>query len=151
MSFVIWTLLGGLLGWGASALMGIGERRAVIENVVIGVAGVMFAGWLLGGIIGTSVFALGDYSISGLLVALLGATVPLAAVQMLRIRRVRTRNLNPGESVEMNHILRASSALRPVLAAGLAGVLLLFAACASAPPAPESALIANPPPTVAAT
>jgi len=86
MNIVIWILLGGLLGIGASALMGIHERKSIIQNVFIGAAGVLVAGRLLGEFIGTSVFARGDYSISGFLVALMGATVPLAAVQLLRIR-----------------------------------------------------------------
>jgi hypothetical protein len=40
----------------------------------------------------------------------------------------------------MNKTFRANPRLRSLVAAGLTGVLILLAACASAPPAPESAL-----------
>ena len=40
----------------------------------------------------------------------------------------------------MNKITRANSGRRPFVAAGLTGLLMLLAACASAPPAPDSAL-----------
>jgi uncharacterized membrane protein YeaQ/YmgE (transglycosylase-associated protein family) len=140
MNFIIWILLGGLLGRGASALMGIRERQAIIRNVVVGIAGVIFAGWLLGGLIGISVFAQGDFNLPGLLVALMGATVLLAAVQMLRIRFFRATTYYQSETTEMNSTPRAIPGLSPLVAAGLAGMFMLFAACASAPPAPDSAM-----------
>ena len=40
----------------------------------------------------------------------------------------------------MNKSSRANPRLPPLVAAGLAGLLMLIAACASAPPAPDSAL-----------
>ncbi|MDP9142827.1 MAG: DUF4398 domain-containing protein [Pseudomonadota bacterium] len=41
---------------------------------------------------------------------------------------------------QMNTISSANRSLRPLVAAAMVGVLMLFAACASAPPAPDSAL-----------
>ena len=40
----------------------------------------------------------------------------------------------------MNNTFRAIPSARPLIAAGLVGVLVLCAACASTPPAPDSAL-----------
>ena len=40
----------------------------------------------------------------------------------------------------MNNTSRVNPRLRPLIAAGLMGVLMLLAACASTPPAPDSAL-----------
>ena len=40
----------------------------------------------------------------------------------------------------MNNTSRVNPKLRPLIAAGLMGVLMLLAACASTPPAPDSAL-----------
>lgn len=137
MNFVIWILLGGLLGRGASALLGIRQPRAIIRNVVVGIAGVMFAGWLLGGLIGTSVFARGDYSLPGLLVALMAATVLLGAVQLLRVRIFHVKTHYQSET---NSTSRAIRGLHPLLAAGLAGMFMLLVACASAPPTPDSAM-----------
>jgi uncharacterized membrane protein YeaQ/YmgE (transglycosylase-associated protein family) len=120
--------------------MGIRERQAIIQNVVIGIAGVLLAGWLLGGLIGTSVFAVGDYRISGLLVALMGATIPLAALQLLRILYFPGKLHFQNETSEMKSTLRPIPGLHPFITAGLAGVFMLLAACASTPPAPDSAL-----------
>ncbi len=140
MSFFIWILLGGLLGWAACALMGIHGKQAIVRHVVVGIAGVMLAGWLIGALIGSSIFSWGEFSLSSLLVALLGATVPLAAVQLLRIPYFKASTRYQSETSEMNSTPRAIHGLRPLVAAGLAGMFMLFAACASAPLAPDSAL-----------
>ena len=140
MNFVVWILLGGLIGRVASSLMGIRNRQAVIRNVVIGIAGVMLAGWLLSGLVGTSVFVQGEFSLSSLLVALLATTILLVAVQLLRIRYFPAKSPHQNETSEMNYTPRAISGLHPLFAAGLAGMLMFLAACASTPAAPDSAL-----------
>jgi len=52
-------------------------------NIAVGVGGVMLCGWLLGGFIGSSVYHPGIFSVAGLLMSLLGASVPLAAMRLL--------------------------------------------------------------------
>ena len=83
-NFIISLLVGGLLGWTASMLTGTEERPGIILNVIVGIVGVVLGGWLLSGLVGSSPFDQGEFSLIGLLVSLLGAMVLLAAVQLLR-------------------------------------------------------------------
>lgn len=84
MILVSWILAGAFLGSAASAIFGIRDRQGFLLNIVIGVAGVMGSRWLLAMLIGTSAFESGDYDLASLLVSLLGASVPLAALRLYR-------------------------------------------------------------------
>ena len=77
MGIVTWIVCGAFLGGAAGALMGIGDRRVFALNVATGIAGVMFGGWLLGLLIGTSAFESGEFGLGSLLVSLLGGAVLL--------------------------------------------------------------------------
>jgi len=88
-------LVGGLLGWAASMLTGTGERTGVILNVIVGIVGVVLGGWLLSGLVGSSPFNQGSFSLIGLLVSSLGAMVLLAAVQLRRDITVSLRRTAP--------------------------------------------------------
>ena len=157
MSLVTWIPAGAILGGTASALVGTRDRRGLALNVVTGITGVMSGGWLLSGLIGSSAFNLGDFSLASLLVSLLGATVLLTVLQALRggvTGQTPTRhddapaafevtgsgNLQQSERTEMNERPGAGRVLRPLITVGLAGILMLVGACASAPLAPDSAL-----------
>ena len=39
MNIIIWILVGGLLGWAASVLMGTNNRQGILLNVVVGIVG----------------------------------------------------------------------------------------------------------------
>lgn len=140
MNVVLWILLGGLLGRYASALMGIRGRQAIMRNVVVGSGGVILSGWVLAALTGSPAFAQGEFNISSMLVSLMGATILLAAVQLLRNRLVKARTLNPSETSAMNSTPREFPGLRPLLTAGLAGMFMFLVACAATPEAPDSAL-----------
>lgn len=86
MNFFIWLLVGGLIGWAASMLMGTSGRQGVLLNVVVGIVGAVLGGWLLGGLFGTATINQGDFSVSGLLVSLLGAVILLALVKLVQGR-----------------------------------------------------------------
>ncbi|MDP9142828.1 MAG: GlsB/YeaQ/YmgE family stress response membrane protein [Pseudomonadota bacterium] len=90
MNFIIWLLVGGLIGWAASMLMGTNDRQGVILNVVVGIVGAVLGGWLLSGLFGSSTINQGDFSLSGLLVSLIGAVILLALVKLLRGRNKLT-------------------------------------------------------------
>jgi uncharacterized membrane protein YeaQ/YmgE (transglycosylase-associated protein family) len=87
MNLIIWLVVGGLIGWVASALMHSGG--GILMNVVVGIAGAFIGGWLLGPMVGAGTINSGDFSVRGLVVSLLGAVILLAIVTLLR--RVRLR------------------------------------------------------------
>ena len=82
MNFLIWLLLGGLIGWAASIFMGTNGRQGIVLNVVAGIVGAVLGGWLLSGLFGSSTINQGDFSLSGLFVSLVGAVILLALVRL---------------------------------------------------------------------
>jgi len=84
MNIIIWLVVGGLVGWIASMLMGTDGRQGILLNVVVGIAGAFLGGLLLSNLFETSTINQGNFSVSGLLVSLLGAIILLAVVKAVR-------------------------------------------------------------------
>lgn len=84
MNFIIWLIVGGLIGWVASMIMRTNAQQGVILNVVVGVIGALLGGWLLAPMLGTGTINSNDFSVAGLGVSLLGAIILLAIVNLVR-------------------------------------------------------------------
>lgn len=84
MNFIIWIIVGGILGWLASLVMRTDAQQGLLLNIVVGIIGALLGGWLLAPIFGTGTINQNDFSISSLLVSFLGAVVLLAIVNLLR-------------------------------------------------------------------
>jgi uncharacterized membrane protein YeaQ/YmgE (transglycosylase-associated protein family) len=84
MNFIIWLVVGGLIGWVASMIMRTDAQQGVILNVVVGIIGALLGGWLLGGVFGAGTINQNDFSLAGLGVSLLGAIILLAIVNLVR-------------------------------------------------------------------
>ena len=80
MNFIIYLIVGGLIGWIASIVMRTDAQQGVILNVVVGIVGAMLAGFLVAPLFGTSTINQGNFSIPALLVSLVGAVALLAIV-----------------------------------------------------------------------
>ena len=89
MNFLIWLLVGGLLGWVASMVMKTDGQQGIILNVVVGIVGALIAGFLIAPMFGTGTINTNDFSVSGLLVSFLGAAILLAIVNLVRRGSVR--------------------------------------------------------------
>ncbi|HYV99326.1 MAG TPA: GlsB/YeaQ/YmgE family stress response membrane protein [Gemmatimonadaceae bacterium] len=87
MNFIVWLIVGGLLGWVASMIMGTNDRQGIVLNVVVGIVGAALGGFLLAPMLGTGTINQGDLSMSSLVVSLLGALILLAIVGFFRRRR----------------------------------------------------------------
>ena len=87
MNIIIWLLVGGLIGWAASVLMGTNNQQGIVLNVVVGIVGAVLGGWLLGSLVGESTINQGNFSLPGLLVSFLGAVILLFGVKLLRSGR----------------------------------------------------------------
>src|SRR3546814_15614244 len=83
MNFIIWLIIGGILGWLASILMRTDAQQGILLNIVVGIVGAFLAGLVFSG--GT--INRGDFSLSALIASLLGAVVLLAIVNMVRDRK----------------------------------------------------------------
>ncbi len=84
MNFIIWLVVGGLIGWVASMIMKTDGQQGVILNVVVGIVGALLGGWFLAPMFGTGTINQNDFSIAGLGVSLLGAIILLAIVNLVR-------------------------------------------------------------------
>lgn len=89
MNFILWLVIGGVLGWVASIIMRTDAQQGVVLNVVVGIVGALLGGWLLAPMLGTGTINSNDFSIAGLGVSLLGAVILLAIVNFFRRGSVR--------------------------------------------------------------
>ncbi len=83
MNFIIWLIIGGVIGWLASIVMRTDGQQGIILNVVVGIIGSYIGGLLFGPLIGVA-GGIGPY-----LSAFLGAIVLLAVVNLIRRGSVR--------------------------------------------------------------
>lgn len=89
MNFLIWLVVGGVLGWIASIVMKTDGQQGIILNVVVGIIGAMIAGFIIAPMFGTGTINSNDFSAAGLGVSLVGAVVLLAVVNVFRRNTVR--------------------------------------------------------------
>jgi uncharacterized membrane protein YeaQ/YmgE (transglycosylase-associated protein family) len=78
MNFIIWLIVGGVIGWLASIVMRTNGQQGIILNIVVGIVGSYIGGFLFGPYIG-----------NGLISAFLGAVILLAIVNLVQRGRVR--------------------------------------------------------------
>lgn len=88
-NFIIWIVVGAVLGWLASMIMRRDASQGFLLDIVVGIVGAFLGGLLLAPLFGTGTINQGDFSLSGLLVSLLGAIILLAIVNMFRRGSVR--------------------------------------------------------------
>ncbi len=69
LNILAWILFGALVGWVASVLMKT-RRKGLLRNVVVGLVGAMLGGWIASFF---GIGAVGDFSIEGFVIAVLGA------------------------------------------------------------------------------
>lgn len=89
MNFIIWLVVGGLIGWIASKIMRTDAQQGVLLNVVVGIIGALLGGWLISPLLGRGTINQNDFSLGAMLVSLLGAVILLAIVNLFRRGRVR--------------------------------------------------------------
>jgi uncharacterized membrane protein YeaQ/YmgE (transglycosylase-associated protein family) len=85
MNFIIWLLIGALVGWLASMVMRTDARQGALLNIVVGIVGAMIGGFLLGGPTINS----NALNLTAIVVSFIGAVVLLAIVNLVTRGRVR--------------------------------------------------------------
>ena len=87
MGFIAWLIVGGLLGWVASMIMGTNDTQGKLLNVIVGIVGAFLGGLVLAPMFGTGTINQYDFSFGSLIVSLLGAVILLFIVGLFRRRR----------------------------------------------------------------
>ena len=84
MNFIIWLVVGGLIGWVASMIMRTDGQQGIFLNIIVGIVGAMLGGWLISPLVGVPTINQGSLSVGALAVSLLGAVILLAIVNLFR-------------------------------------------------------------------
>jgi len=88
-NFIVWLIVGGLIGWVASMIMRTDSQQGPLLNIIVGIVGALLAGFVLTPLLGGSTINQGDFSLTGLLMSLLGSVVLLAIINLFRRGYVR--------------------------------------------------------------
>src|SRR5215204_6560670 len=89
MNFIIWLVVGGLIGWVASMIMRTDGQQGIFLNIVVGIVGAFLGGWLISPLVGVPTINQDAFSVGALVVSLLGAVILLAIVNLFRRGTVR--------------------------------------------------------------
>ena len=84
MNFIIWLIIGGVIGWIASLIMKTDAQQGMLLNIVVGIVGAMVGGWLISPLVGVGTINQGNFSLGALVVSLIGAVILLAIVNLFR-------------------------------------------------------------------
>lgn len=83
-NFIIWLILGGIVGWLASMVMRTDAQQGTILNIVVGIVGAFISGLIFNHDMNNN-----DFSLISLIEAFIGAVILLAIVNLVRRGRVR--------------------------------------------------------------
>ncbi|MEO8848093.1 MAG: GlsB/YeaQ/YmgE family stress response membrane protein [Casimicrobiaceae bacterium] len=89
MNFIIWLVIGGVIGWLASIIMKTDAQQGVILNIVVGIVGAMLGGWLISPLVGIPTINQDAFSLPAMFVSLVGAMVLLGIVNLVRRGQAR--------------------------------------------------------------
>ncbi|MER3553227.1 MAG: GlsB/YeaQ/YmgE family stress response membrane protein [Meiothermus sp.] len=86
MSWIVAIIVGAIIGWLASSVMG--EREGLIGKIVIGIVGSVLAKWLFADLlhIGGAASA-GTFTIAGLIWGVIGAAILIWVLRALKVIR----------------------------------------------------------------
>jgi uncharacterized membrane protein YeaQ/YmgE (transglycosylase-associated protein family) len=88
-NFIVWIVVGGVLGWLASIIMNRDAEQGILLNVIVGIVGAFLAGLVLSPLFGVPTINQGGFSLPALLISLVGAVILLGIVNLVRRGTVR--------------------------------------------------------------
>lgn len=88
MGWIIALIVGGIAGWLASMVMNRDASMGIFWNIVVGCIGSIIGNLIAGPLLGVS-GTVQEFSLTGLLIAIVGAIVLLAIVNLIQRGRVR--------------------------------------------------------------
>ena len=88
MEWIVAIIVGGVAGWLASMVMNRDASMGIVMNIVVGIIGA-----LIGNVLASAVFGvragIGSFNVTGFIIAIVGAIVLLAIVNLVQRGRVR--------------------------------------------------------------
>lgn len=90
-NYLIWVMLGGVIGWLASVFLWPGGQRGLLLDVLAGIVGALLAGWFFSPFFDTASPYRNEVSLAAMLLSFGGAVVLLGIVYLLRRGLVRSQ------------------------------------------------------------
>ena len=88
MGWIIAIIVGGVAGWLASLVMNRDASMGIFWNIVVGIIGSILGNLIAGPLLGVG-GSIQEFSLTGFLIAIVGAIVLLAIVNLIQRGRVR--------------------------------------------------------------
>lgn len=88
MGWIIAIIVGGIAGWLASLVMNRDASMGIFWNIVVGCVGSVIGNALVGPLLGMR-GSVQEFSLTGLVIAVIGAVVLLAIVNLVQRKRIR--------------------------------------------------------------
>ena len=88
MGWIIAIIVGGVAGWLASKVMNRDASMGIFWNIVVGIIGSLIGNALAGPLLGVR-GSIQEFSLTGFIIAIVGAVVLLAIVNLVQRGRVR--------------------------------------------------------------
>ncbi|WBX84598.1 GlsB/YeaQ/YmgE family stress response membrane protein [Sphingosinicella microcystinivorans] len=88
MGWIIALIVGGVAGWLASKVMNRDASMGIFWNIVVGCVGSLIGNAVAGPLLGIS-GSVQEFSLTGLIIAFVGAVILLAIVNMVQRRNIR--------------------------------------------------------------
>lgn len=88
MGWIIALIVGGVAGWLASLVMNRDASMGIVWNIIVGIIGSVIGNALAGPLFGVR-GSVQEFSLQGLIIAVIGAVVLLAIVNLVQRRRIR--------------------------------------------------------------
>lgn len=88
-NFLVWLIVGGILGWIASIVMRTDAQQGPFLNIIVGIVGAFVAGLVLTPMLGVGTINDSNFSLPALMLSLGGAVILLAFVNLFRRGSVR--------------------------------------------------------------
>jgi len=83
-NFIVWLILGGIIGWLASKVMRTDAQQGVLLNIIVGIIGAYVGGLLISPMVGASTINQSNFSLPALFVSFIGAVILLGIVNLVR-------------------------------------------------------------------
>ncbi len=81
MGILSWIIFGALVGWLASLIMKRDAQMGALANIIVGIVGSFIGGWI-GSTLGLG-YTTGEFSIMGIIMGVVGASVLLFVIGLL--------------------------------------------------------------------
>ena len=81
-NFIIWLIVGGVIGLIASLIMRTDAQQGIFLNIVVGIIGAALAGWLISPLLGIPTINQDTFSFGALVVSLIGAVILTTLLQV---------------------------------------------------------------------